>query len=212
MLLRLGHRLMRRSSRSKTVAVIGKRRVPLPLQNLHHRLLEKSIERSRDPKLAHPSPVRLLDFHAPYRLRFVGSVQQLFPNGWPVLFQVAAELADGHPVDPRATFISLYPSQCFQQIFSLTYFLHESDGVTWAFGFLHRRARFGLFLPGLSASTRGLGWKVRFLLDVLPLVVPEVHVLLASPLVRVFHHRSRLGLSVGSPFRYWSASLASPTT
>ena len=208
----LRYSLMRRSSRSKTVAVIGERWVPPPLQNLHHRLLEKSVERSWDTKLAHPSPVRLLDFHAPYRLRFVGSVQQLFPNGWPVLFQVAAELADGHPVDPRATFISLHPSPCFQQIFSLTYFLHESEGVSWVFGSMHRRARFGLFPSGLTGFTRGLGWKVQFLLDVLPLVALEIHVLLASPLVRVFNHRSRFGLSVDSTFRYWSASLASPTT
>jgi len=47
-LLCLGHRLMRRSSRSKTVAVVGERRVPLPLQNLHHRLLDKSIQHARN--------------------------------------------------------------------------------------------------------------------------------------------------------------------
>jgi hypothetical protein len=34
--------------------------------------------------------------------------------------------------------------------------------------------------------------------------VPEVHVLLATPLVRAFSHRSRLGLSVDSAFRPWS--------
>jgi len=36
-------------------------------------------------------------------------------------------------------------------------------------------------------------------LDVLPLVALEIHVLLASPLVRVFNHRSRLDLSVAPP-------------
>src|SRR6266566_4973220 len=105
----LGHCLMSGSSRSKTVAVIGKRWVPPPLQNLHHRLLEKSIERSWDTEFAHPPSVRLLDFHAPYRLRFIGPVQRLFPDGEPVLLQVAAELADGHPVDPGATFVALHP-------------------------------------------------------------------------------------------------------
>ena len=40
----------------------------------------------------------------------------------------------------------------------------------------------------------------------------EIHVLLASPLVRAFSHRSRLGLSVDSTFRHRSASLALPTT
>src|SRR5208283_3266328 len=49
-------------------------------------------------------------------------------------------------------------------------------------------------------------------LDVLPPVALEVHVLLTSPLVRAFGHRSRLGLSVDSTFRLRSASLASPTT
>src|SRR6202521_2693594 len=88
---------------------IGERRVPLPLQNLHHRLLQKSIERSWDTKLSHPSSVRLLDFHTPYRLRFIGPVQQLFPDGEPMLLQVAAELADGHSVDPCSTFVALHP-------------------------------------------------------------------------------------------------------
>src|SRR5208282_3525881 len=41
---------------------------------------------------------------------------------------------------------------------------------------------------------------------------PETHVLLASPLVRAFNRRSRLGLSVASAFRHRSASLALPTT
>src|SRR5580765_393305 len=49
-LLRLCHRLMSRPSRPKTVAVIGKRPVPLPLQNLHHRLLDKSIQHRRNAK------------------------------------------------------------------------------------------------------------------------------------------------------------------
>ena len=47
-LLRLDHCLMSRPSRPKTVAVIGKRPVPPPLQNLRHRLLDKSIQHRRD--------------------------------------------------------------------------------------------------------------------------------------------------------------------
>ena len=66
---------------------------------------------------------------------------------------------------------------------------------------MHRRARFGLSPSDLTGFTRRLRGKVQFLLDVLPLVVPEVHVLLASPLVRAFDPRSRLGLSVDSTFR-----------
>ena len=48
-------------------------------------------------------------------------------------------------------------------------------------------------------------------LDMLLLVALEIHVVLATPLVRAFSHRSRLGLSVDSAFRHWSASLALPT-
>ena len=192
---------MCRPSRSKTIAVIGKCWVPLPLQNLQHRLLEKSVERGGDAKLSHPSSIRLLDLHTPYRLRFVGAVQQLFPDGWPVLLQVAVELAGGHPVDPCTTFISLHSPQCFQQIVSLTYFLHQTDSVSWVFGLMHRLERFGLFPSGLTGFTRGPSREVQFLLDVLPLVVPDMHLLLASPLVRAFDPRSRLGLSVNSAFR-----------
>jgi len=75
-----------------------------------------------------------------------------------------------------------------------------------------RLVRFGLFPSGLTGFTRGRRREVQFLLDVLPLVVPEMHLLLASPLVRAFDHRSRLGLSVDSAFRLWSASLTLPTS
>src|SRR5262249_35180068 len=57
-LLRLCHRLMSRPSQTEPVAVIGKRPVPTPLQNLHHRLLDESIQHRWDAKLSHPS-VRL---------------------------------------------------------------------------------------------------------------------------------------------------------
>ena len=47
-LLRLSHRLPRAAPRSKTVAVLGERRVPALLQNLQHRLLDKSIQHRRN--------------------------------------------------------------------------------------------------------------------------------------------------------------------
>src|SRR3954466_9039676 len=124
-LLRLCHRLMSRPSRPKTVAVLRERPIALPLQNLHHRLLDKAIQHRGNAKLSHSS-VRLGDFHPPYRLRFVSSVQQLFSDRWPVLFQVVRELPDSHPVDSGTTFIGLYLPQCFLQIVLLTYFLHQS--------------------------------------------------------------------------------------
>ena len=45
-LLCLGYRLMSRSLRSEPVAVSGECRVPLALQDLHHRLLDESLEHS----------------------------------------------------------------------------------------------------------------------------------------------------------------------
>jgi len=38
-------------------------------------------------KLAHPS-LRLRDLHPLHRLRPIGSIPQMFPDRWPVLFQV----------------------------------------------------------------------------------------------------------------------------
>src|SRR6185312_6142820 len=124
-LLRLSHSVMRRSTRSKPVAVLGERRVPSLLQHLHHRLLDEAIQRGGDAKLSHPS-IRLRDFHPPHRFRFVGPVQQLLPNGRPVLLQIVAELIDRHPVDARATFVALHLPQCFLQVCSFTYLLQDA--------------------------------------------------------------------------------------
>src|SRR5207253_1713560 len=74
-LLRLRHRLMRRTLRTKPVTVLGERRVPSALQNLHHRLLDKPVQHRRDAQLAHPS-VRLGDFYSPHRLRLISPAQQ----------------------------------------------------------------------------------------------------------------------------------------
>jgi site-specific DNA recombinase len=57
-LLPLGHRLMRRTLRTKAVTVFGERSVPLALQNLHHCLLDRTIQHRRNAQLAHSS-VRL---------------------------------------------------------------------------------------------------------------------------------------------------------
>src|SRR5258708_24992559 len=66
----LRYSLMRRSSRSKTVAVIGKCWVPLPLQNLHHRLLNEAVQHGREAKLSHPS-VWLRYLYPFHRLWFI---------------------------------------------------------------------------------------------------------------------------------------------
>src|SRR5213083_1642835 len=144
---------MCRSSGSKTIAVVGERGVQSPLQHLHHRLLDQSIQHRRDAKLSHPA-VRFGDFHPPHRLRCVGSVLQFFPDHWPVLFQIVGELVHGDPVHSRATFITLHLSQCFLQVLSFTYFLHQPIGSSWDFGSTRRRRRFSLFSCDTSGCTR----------------------------------------------------------
>ena len=42
--LRLSYRLMGRAPRSESIAVLGKRWIPLLLQNLQHGLLDQSVE------------------------------------------------------------------------------------------------------------------------------------------------------------------------
>src|ERR1017187_9882901 len=192
-LLRLCHRLMSRPSRPEPIAVIGKRPVPPPLQNLHHGLLDHSVQHRWDAKLSHPSSVRLADFHPHHRLRLVGSVQQLFPDGWPVLLQVIRDFVDGHPIDTWTTFVGLHPSQCFSPVSSFTYFLHQPIRAGWVFGSMRRPGRLNLFPSRLSGFTRQRGKEVQFELDILLLVVLETHGLLASP--------SRSGLR--SPFPAW---------
>jgi hypothetical protein len=135
----------------------------------------------------------------------------MFPDRWPVLFQVVWKLPDSHPIDSGTTFIGLYLPQCFLQIVLLTYFLHQSTCISWAFGIMGRQRRFGLFSSRSTGFTRSREREVQFKLDMLPLVVLEIHVVLATPLVRAFSYRSRLGLSVNSIFRLRSASLALPT-
>jgi hypothetical protein len=119
---------------------------------------------------------------------------------------------NGHPVDACTALIGFHPSQCFLQVFSVTYFLHQSSCSSWTFGCIHRLWRFSLFPACSPGFTRWQNREVQFDLNILLHIAPEIHVLLASPLVRAFNHRFRLGLSIDSVFRPWSASLALPTT
>jgi hypothetical protein len=125
-----------------------------------------------------------------------------------VLFQIVGDSIDSHPVDACTTFVGLHPPQRLFQVFSLTYFLHQSIRPGWAFGVIPRREQFSLFPSRFAGFTRWRRREVQFSLNVLLHIASETHVLLASPLVRAFNHRSRLGLSVDSAFRHRSASLA----
>jgi hypothetical protein len=110
-----------------------------------------------------------------------------------VLFQVIGDSADGHPINARTTLISLYLPQCCLQVFSLTYFLHQSIRSSWAFESIRHPGRFRLFPSRLPGFTRHRRREVQFHLDVLLLVVLETHGLLASP--------SRSGLRPSFPAR-----------
>ena len=83
---------------------------------------------------------------------------------------------------------------------------------SWAFGVMGRQLRFSLFPSRSAGFTRSHGREVQFSLDIPLPVALEIHVVLATPLVRAFSYRFRLGLSVDSAFRHWSASLALPTS
>src|SRR5439155_4529668 len=133
-----------------------------------------------DTKLSHPA-VRFGDFYSPHRLWFVGSVQQLFSDLWPMLLQIVGELVNGDPVHSRATFITFDLPQCSLQVLSLTDLLHQSVGSSWAFGSTCRHRRFSLFSCDTSGCTRQRRREVQFHLDVLLLIVFETHGLLTAP-------------------------------
>src|SRR5712664_2562224 len=75
---------MCRSLGPKPIAVFRERSVPAPLQRLHHRLLYEPIQHRWNAQFAHPA-VRLRDLHPFYRLWSVGSAEELFSDGWPLL-------------------------------------------------------------------------------------------------------------------------------
>src|SRR3954453_4644788 len=95
---------MGRATGPEPVAVLRERRVPAALEDLQDRLLDQAIQHGGDAELAHPS-VRLGDLDSPHRLRPVSPLEQLFPDGWPVLTQVVPGLVDGLAIDARAPFV-----------------------------------------------------------------------------------------------------------
>src|SRR6266849_315030 len=110
-----------------------------------------------------------------------------------MLLQVILDSDDGHPVNSRTTSVGPHPPHCCLQVFSLTYFLHQSIRASWAFGSTHRPGRFSPFPSRLSGFTRQRSREVQFDLDIPLLVVLDTHGLLAAP--------SRSGLR--PPFPAW---------
>src|SRR5262245_66248719 len=95
---------MGRVTGSEPVAVFRERRVPAALEDLQDRLLDQAVQHGGNAELAHPA-VRFGDLDSPHRLRPVGPVEQLFPDGWPVLTQVVSGLVDGPAIDAGASLV-----------------------------------------------------------------------------------------------------------
>ena len=159
--------------------MLGERPVPAALQDLQDGLLDKAVQHGRDAQRAHPA-ARLGDVHPPHRCRFVGPVQQLFPDGWPVLFEVSRKFTDGPAVGAGTPPVLPDPLQCLLQVVARAHLLHRPCGGCQAFGVTVRRGRFGPFQVGyrrgFTPAPRPEG---QFTLDVRPRVVHESRVLLA---------------------------------
>jgi hypothetical protein len=61
-------------------------------------------------RVNHDRLLGLRDFHPFHRLWGVGSAEELFPVGGPMLFQVCRQFLDGHPVDAWTAFVGLHSS------------------------------------------------------------------------------------------------------
>ncbi|MBS1116532.1 MAG: hypothetical protein H6Q87_916 [candidate division NC10 bacterium] len=135
---------MGRAVGAEAVAVRRERPVPAPLEHLQHRLLEEAVQDGGHPELPSASPW-LGNLDPLHRLRLVGTLEQLRPEGWPVFREVARQLLDGHPVHSRTPLVGLDTSQCCRQVCTLDDLLHHLVGVGRAFGCARRRGRFGPF-------------------------------------------------------------------
>ena len=136
--LRLGHRLMSTTMRTKTIAVNRKGRVEYGIENLQDRLLDKSIQYRRYAEPSDPAAgfgnQNLLD-----RLRAVISSQQPFPNRLPVLPQIARQVVNGHAVYAWAAFVRTDPFQRPDQVLSVDNLIHQINHH--GFGSLRCRCR-----------------------------------------------------------------------
>src|SRR5258707_15811785 len=129
---------MSRATGPKPVAVFRERRVPAALQDLQDRLLDQAIQHGGDAELAHPS-VRFGDLDSPYRERLVSPVQQLFPDGWPVLTQVVPGLVDGPAIDAGASLVGADSMPRHFEVLSFAHLLHQRLASRRVFGVPLRR-------------------------------------------------------------------------
>src|SRR3954453_5653160 len=115
---------MGRATGSEPVAVLRERRVPAALQDLQDRLLNQAIQHGGNAELARSS-VRFGDFDSPHRLRPVSPVEQLFPDGWPVLTQVVLGLVDGPAIDAGTPLVGADLMPRIFEVLSFANLLHQ---------------------------------------------------------------------------------------
>src|SRR3954471_15930797 len=129
---------MGRATGPEPVAVLRERRVPAALQDLQDRLLDQAIQHGGDAELAHPA-VRFGELDTPHRLRLVSPVEQLFPDGWPVLTQVVPGLADGPAVDAGPPSVGADSMPRPFEVLSFADLLHQGLASCRVFGVPLRR-------------------------------------------------------------------------
>src|ERR1035438_7556621 len=142
----------------------------------------------------------------------IGPIQQLFPDGWPMLFQVILDADDGHSVDARTTLIGPHLPQCCLQ-FSRSHTASINRFVLAGFSVpLIAPDDSVSSLPASRASPVSAEEKSSSIWIFCCLSSLRLMTYWPLLLVRAFGHRFRLGLSIAPPFGFQSASLALPTS
>src|SRR3990167_2793475 len=117
-LQRAAYRIVLATVRTESETGLRKVRLPNLRYHLSYRRLNKAIQDSRYPEQTNPA-FRLVYFLSPDRQWFVPSFHYggLFLR--PMLLKVSAELAHGHPVHSRRTFVAAHLPERTPQIVPL---------------------------------------------------------------------------------------------
>src|SRR3954467_11157332 len=181
---------MSRASGPEPIAGGREGRVPLRLQHLHHRLLDKAIEHRRNAERTRTAR-RFRDLNAPHRLRLVGALEELVPDLGPVVFQVGGQILDGHAIKARRALVAPHLRERLPQIVALDNPVHgRSNPDRRAVGGGHRRAGFGPFGGGAWGFTPHLRPEGQLKLVFPPPGPHEIAVLLAHSTVLAFSDRT----------------------
>jgi hypothetical protein len=174
----------------------------LPLQNLHHRLLDEAIQYGCGPQSREVAPqlknlTLLFGGHSPHNLSLEG--REATPSrSIPAASRTSREWDLGGSISQyqRRAESSERPSQGTLSVRQVC----EKYGVSrWV---VHYWIGRGIVPPTRTGIACSNCRDRRRRLYSTGYSALEIHVLLASPLVRAFSHRFRLGLSVDSTFRY----------